>query len=214
MAKRIVAVNCSPRKGWNTDILVTEAARGAEEAGAIVEKFDLYRLEKYTGCVSCFGCKRPGHEGKCICKDGLAPVLEAIRNADGLILGTPNYFGDVTAGFRALYERLLFQYLTYQKERMSYNEKQIPVLLIMTSNTPASAYPLIGYNKMLRGYKKSLESFIGPTELLICGETQQVADYSKFNWTMFDGAERAARRERVFPKEKEKAFLLGKSIVE
>ena len=45
MAKKIVAVNASPRKGWNTDTLVSDAARGAEEAGAIVERFDLYRLE-------------------------------------------------------------------------------------------------------------------------------------------------------------------------
>ena len=37
MAKRVVAVNASPRKGWNTDMLVGEAARGAEEAGAAVE---------------------------------------------------------------------------------------------------------------------------------------------------------------------------------
>ena len=105
MQKKIVAINCSPRMGWNTDILVTEAARGAEGNGAIIEKFDLYRLEKFTGCISCYGCKRPGHEGVCVCRDGLAPVLEAIRNADGLILGTPNYFGDVSADFRAVYER-------------------------------------------------------------------------------------------------------------
>lgn len=213
MEKKIVAINCSPRKGWNTDMLVSEAARGAEEAGAAVEKIDLYRLEKFTGCISCFGCKRPGHEGECICKDGLTPVLEAIRYADGLILGTPNYLGDVSAGFRALYERLIFQSLTYQKEKRSYNEKQIPVLFIMTSNSPEAAYPIIGYKKMLKGYQKSLEAFVGPTKLMICGETQQVPDYSKYNWTMFDGAERVARREKVFPKDKEKAFMLGKLLL-
>ena len=58
MSKRIIAVNASPRKGWNTDTLVTEAAKGAESVGAVIEKYDLYRLEKYTGCISCFGCKR------------------------------------------------------------------------------------------------------------------------------------------------------------
>lgn len=213
MEKRIVAINASPRKGWNTDMLVTEAARGAEEAGALVEKFDLYRLEKFTGCISCFGCKREGHEGVCICKDGLAPVLEAIRNADGLILGTPNYLGDVAAGFRALYERLIFQSLTYQKEKRSYSEKRIPVLLIMTSNSPEAAYPILGYKKMLKGYQMTLEAFVGPTKLMICGETQQVQDYSKYNWTMFNGEERIARRRNVFPKEKEKAFQLGKLVV-
>jgi len=51
MAK-IVAVNGSPRKGWNTDLLVTEASKGAESKGAEIIRFDLYNLDKYTGCVS------------------------------------------------------------------------------------------------------------------------------------------------------------------
>jgi hypothetical protein len=55
MAKKVVVVNCGPRKGWNTDTLLTYAAKGAEEAGAEIVKFDLYRLEKYSGCLSCFG---------------------------------------------------------------------------------------------------------------------------------------------------------------
>ena len=128
---RIVAVNGSPRKGWNTDLLVEEAAKGAEAAGAEVARFDLYKLEKFTGCVSCFGCKREKTLGKCIWQDGLTPVLEAIREADGLIIGTPNYLGNISAGFRALYERLIFQYITYKKEVRSYNDRKIPVFLIM-----------------------------------------------------------------------------------
>ena len=58
MTKKIIAVNAGPRKGWNTDTLIAEAAKGAEAAGALVEKFDLYRLEKFTGCIPCFGCKK------------------------------------------------------------------------------------------------------------------------------------------------------------
>ena len=75
--KRIIAINCSPRTAWNTAALVREAAKGAEAQGAEVTVIDLYKLEKFTGCVSCFGCKLPEHLGKCICNDGLAPVLEA-----------------------------------------------------------------------------------------------------------------------------------------
>jgi len=58
MRQRITAVNAGPRKGWNTDTLISEAAKGAESAGAKIGRFDLFRLEKYTGCISCFGCKR------------------------------------------------------------------------------------------------------------------------------------------------------------
>ena len=38
MKKKIVAVNAGPRKGWNTDTLISEAVRGAEEAGAALAK--------------------------------------------------------------------------------------------------------------------------------------------------------------------------------
>lgn len=63
MSKKIVAVNAGPRKGWNTDTLINEAVKGAMTQGAEVQKFDLFRLEKYTGCVSCFGCKKEAHKG-------------------------------------------------------------------------------------------------------------------------------------------------------
>ena len=211
--KKIVAVNCSPRTVWNTATLVREAARGAEEQGAEIELIDLYKLEKFTGCVSCFGCKLPDKLGKCICKDGLAPVLEAIRNADGLIIGSPNYLGDVTAGFRALYERLIFQSLTYKTEFRSYNQKQIPVLMIMTSNASEAFYPQIGYDEMLKRYQGTLGTFVGPTRILISSDTLQVKDYSRYNWTMFNPEHKKQRHETVFPEDQKKAFALGAEMV-
>src|SRR3712207_5532100 len=110
--KKIVVINASPRVNMNTGTLVREAANGVESEGAEVQVFDLYRLDKVHGCMSCFACKLSPNEGKCVFKDGLAPVLEAIREADGLVIGTPNYLGDASAGFRAIYERLICQSLT------------------------------------------------------------------------------------------------------
>ena len=161
MAKKIVAVNAGPRKGWNTDTLIDEAIKGAESAGAEVQKFDLFRLEKYTGCVSCFGCKKEKNKGHCVCRDGLTPVLDAIREADGLIIGSPNYLGELTASFRALYERLVFQNLTYSMDPMCCNENMIPVLLIMTSNAPDSAY-----QPLLKNYQQTLDRFVGRQRFL------------------------------------------------
>ncbi len=211
--KRIVAINCSPRTVWNTATLVREAAKGAEKEGAEVKIIDLYKLEKFTGCISCFGCKLPDNLGKCICRDGLAPVLEEIRSADGLIIGTPNYLGDVSAGFRALYERLIFQSLTYKTEVRSYNQKQLPVLMIMTSNASEDFYAQIGYDEMLKRYQGTLETFVGPTKILISSDTLQVKDYSRYNWTMFDPEHKKARHEAVFPEDKKKAFALGEQMV-
>ena len=211
--KKIVAVNCSPRTAWNTATLVREAAKGAEEQGAEVKIIDLYKLERFTACISCFGCKLQDNLGKCICKDGLALVLEAIRNADGLIIGSPNYLGDVTAGFRALYERLIFQALTYKTEVRSYNQKQIPVLMIMTSNASEEYYSQIGYDEMLKRYQGTLGTFVGPTKILISSDTLQVKDYSRYNWTMFDPEHKKERHETVFPEDKKKAFALGEQMV-
>ena len=209
MMKKIVAVNASPRAVWNTGTLVREAAKGAEAQGAEVKLFHLYQLEKFTGCISCFGCKLPEHQGVCVYQDGLAPVLEAIRSADGLILGTPNYLGDVSAAFRALYERLIFQSRTYKIDPRSYQERKIPVLLMMTSNCPEEVYGQIGYDKMLSNYQQTLSGMVGPTKVMVCGDTLQVNDYSKYQWTMFQPEAKKARHEEVFPEEMKKAFALG-----
>lgn len=211
--KKIVAVNCSPRTSWNTATLVREAAKGAESAGAEVPFFDLYKQKNFTGCVSCFGCKLPEHLGRCVCRDGLAPVLDAIRDADGLIIGTPNYLSDVSAGFRALYERLIFQSLTYKKEFPSYNQHKIPVLMIMTTNAPEAAYEAIGYRQLLERYQGTFGTFVGNTKILTSSETLQVNDYSKFDWTMFDPGARKLRRETVFPEDKKHAYTLGTEMV-
>ena len=208
--KKIIAVNAGPRMGWNTDMLITEASKGAESAGAVITRFDLFRLEKYTGCISRFGCKKEKMKGHCICRDGLMPVLDAIREADGLIIGSPNYLSNVTASFRALYERLIFQNLTYNRETPCCNDHPIPVLFIMTSNAPDTAY-----TGLVQSYQQTLNAFVGPTKVLVSGDTLQLKDYSKTDWpwSMFDPQAKQQRRETVFPDECRKAFELGAELV-
>lgn len=210
--KKIIAVNAGPRTGWNTDQLIKAAAQGAEEGGASVEYIDLFKLEKYTGCISCFGCKQEKNYGKCICKDGLKAVLDKIREADGLIIGSPNYLGNMTASFRALYERLVFQVLTYNTETPCCNPRRIPVILIMTSNCAEEMYETVGYKALLENYKGTLSTFVGPTEVLSCGNTVQVKDYSKYNWTMFDPAAKQAHHDATFEDYLAKARDLGSKL--
>ena len=209
MGKDIVVVNAGPRRGWNTDTLITEAAGGAEAAGATVRRFDLFRLEKYTGCVSCFGCKRERNRGRCVCRDGLTPVLDAIRESDGLIIGSPNYLSELTASFRALYERLIFQNLTYNVETPCCNARPVPVLLVMTSNAPEDAY-----RGLLEGYRQTLNRFVGPTEVLVSGDTLQLKDYGRTDWpwTLFDPEAKKLRHETVFPGECRRAREMGEAL--
>jgi multimeric flavodoxin WrbA len=174
-----------------------------------VQRFDLFRLERYTGCISCFGCKKEKNRGRCICRDGLTPVLDAIRESDGLIIGSPNYLSEMTASFRALYERLIFQNLTYNTETPCCNRKTVPVLLIMTSNAADTAYL-----NLVKNYQQTLNRFVGPTEILISGDTLQLKDYSKTDWpwTMFDPASKQERHDTVFPEACKKAFELGAKL--
>ena len=210
MSKKIIAVNAGPRTGWNTDTLISEAVKGAESAGAEVIKFNLFRLEKYTGCISCFGCKRQKNKGHCICRDGLMPVLDAIRSSDGLIIGSPNYLSELTASFRALYERLVFQNLTYNKETPCCNSHPIPVLFIMTSNAPDTYY-----TGLVQNYQQVLSRFVGPTSVLVSGDTLQLKDYGKLDWkwSLFDPEAKKLRHETVFPQECKKAFEMGIALL-
>lgn len=144
--------------------------------------------------------------------DDIEYIIES-ENADGLILGSPNYLGDVSAGFRSLYERLIFQSLTYKNEPRSYNNKKIPVLMIMTSNADEEDYAQIGYDTMLKGYQQTLGAFVGNTKLLIAGNTKQVREYSQFDWSMFDTKEKDKRHETVFLEQLKEAYYTGEKMV-
>ena len=146
----------------------------------------------------------------CISRDGLTPVLDAIREADGLIIGSPNYLSEMTASFRALYERLIFQHLTYNAENPCCNGHPIPVLLIMTSNAPDNMY--MG---LIKNYQQVLSRFVGPTEIFVSGDTLQLKDYGKTDWpwTLFDPESKKLRHETVFPRHLKQVFDMGAALV-
>ena len=98
---KIIAVNGSPRKNWNTHILLENALNGAKELGAETELINLYDYN-YKGCTSCFACKRKGVTlNKCAMKDDLEPILQKITECDGLILGSPIYYVSVTGEMKS-----------------------------------------------------------------------------------------------------------------
>ncbi len=93
----VIAVNGSPRKNWNTVMMLEKALEGAASQGAETELVHLYDLD-FRGCTSCFACKLKGGKsyGRCAVRDDLSPLLDRIHDADALILGSPIYFGTVT----------------------------------------------------------------------------------------------------------------------
>ncbi|WFR59274.1 flavodoxin family protein [Anaerocolumna sp. AGMB13025] len=208
---KVLAVNGGPRKNWNTATLLKQAMEGAVSAGAEVELINLYDLD-YKGCISCFACKRIGSKsyGNCAVKDDLKPLFEKIQNADALILGSPIYLGMVTGEMRSFLERLIFQYLVYDKNYSNLNQNKIPVGLIYTMNVPEAYLDKVGYKQMFSTtIENPLARTFGETESLFVTDTYQFDDYTKYESSAFNEEEKAKRREEIFPEDCKKAYDMG-----
>jgi multimeric flavodoxin WrbA len=214
MKMKAIGINGSPRKGWNTFLLVQEALKGAASRGAETRLVNLYDLD-FSGCLSCFECKRKGGAslGRCALKDDLAPVLERIAACDLLVLGSPIYIGEVTAAARAFIERFTFQYVSYRNDGSTFNTRRIPVGLIYTMNISGSSIPGAGYDVKFKFYENRFNHLIGPAKTIVSTETLQVMDYSKYEMSMFDGEARGKRRKEVFPEDLKKAFDMGAELL-
>lgn len=207
---KVLAVNGSPRKKWNTAMLLENALEGAASQGAETELVHLYDLT-YTGCTSCFACKLKGGKsyGKCAVQDGLTPVLERLSEAGALILGSPIYFGTVSGEMKSFMERLLFPYHTYTIPPESLFGKKIPAAFIYTMNVSELQMKDFHYTVHTGLNESLLRRTFGHAESLFSFGTLQFADYSKVVFTYYDPEERKERRRTVFPKDCEKAFDLG-----
>jgi multimeric flavodoxin WrbA len=212
--KNIIAINGSPRKTANTAKLLQSAVDGfCAGTGAQGEIVNLYDL-KFKGCVSCFACKLKGAKsyGKCAHIDELTPILEKIEHADALVFGSPVYFGNVTGEMRSFLERLLFQYLVYDKNYSSLNTNKIPTAFIYTMNVDENRMKEFQYPSMLAVMEKFIINIFGACEALYVTDTKQFDDYSKYVSEAFDPAHKAKRHEEHFPAELKRARELGKNM--
>jgi multimeric flavodoxin WrbA len=136
-----VGINGSPRTTGNTARLLESALKGTEDAGSNTELINLYDLT-YKGCRSCLSCKREGSScyGRCAIKDDLTKVLEKIRKADVLVLGSPVYYGTVTGEMRSFLERLLFPYMAYAGPDSSLFEGSVNAGFIYAMGMPRERF--------------------------------------------------------------------------
>lgn len=98
---RIVAFCGSPRKG-NTEFLIKKVLEFCKESGADTEFISLSdrHIKQCLGCNSCFG------SGKgCILNDDMDSLVEKIRSSDCFILGSPNYFSNVSSLMKKFIDR-------------------------------------------------------------------------------------------------------------
>lgn len=209
--KKIIIIDGGPRRGMNTAQMLQHFAEGAQSVSNDVEvtTVRLYDMD-FKGCMSCMVCKIKGKASNiCKFKDALTPVLEEIAQADGLVLGSPIYFGDVTGKMRIFLERLAFPWLSYNDYSMT-APKPMPVVLIETMNGTADRNNSQGYGSM----EYCIARALGEPEHLIAYNTYQVKDYSRFELAGFSEEAKRQYRDAHWQEDLQKAFDAGRRMAE
>lgn len=121
----------SPHGNGNTADISAVFCREAERQGAQLETYHLNKLS-YRGCQACFACKENAE--RCILQDDITPALDAMQEADVILLSSPVYFSDVTAQLKGFIDRTFAYFVpeywkTEQKSRLKPG-KQLVFLLV------------------------------------------------------------------------------------
>lgn len=98
---KIIGIVGSPRNEGNTDNLVKEALKSAKEFGADTEIINLGSAD-IEPCIACDICKATG---ECAIYDDMPGILTKLIKSQGIIIGSPVYFGNVTAQLKMLMDR-------------------------------------------------------------------------------------------------------------
>ncbi|HET6459699.1 MAG TPA: flavodoxin family protein [Syntrophales bacterium] len=104
---KVVALNGSARKDGNTAILINLVFAELKKEGVETELMQLAG-NPIAGCIACYKCFKNKNRRCSVDKDMLNDIIERMLQADGIILGSPTYFSDVTSGMRAFIERCGF----------------------------------------------------------------------------------------------------------
>jgi multimeric flavodoxin WrbA len=102
---KILGINASPKGSKSQTLrLVNAVLNGAKSSGCEVELVDLCKL-KIEYCNACGICHK---KGKCYKKDDFQGLYRKLLAADGLVMGSPNYFLSVTAQMKTLIDRMAY----------------------------------------------------------------------------------------------------------
>lgn len=209
--KKIIIIDGGPRKTFNTASMLKKFAEGASSVSTDVEvkTVRLYDLD-FKGCMGCMACKIKGKASNvCKFKDALTPVLEEIAEADGLVLGSPNYFGEITGKMRTFLERLAFPWLSYNDYSIT-AQKRMPVVLVETQNGTREANNCNGYGSM----EYCISQALGEPEHLTAYNTYQVKNYDRYELAGFSEEAKRKYREEHWKDDLQSAFDAGQRMAE
>ena len=137
----------------------------------------------------------------------MSPVIDKIFSADAMFIGSPIYLGDITSQVHALIERLHFCALSYD-DYSNYFKGKVNVGVVFTMNAPKAFYES-AYKAQMERQMEAFKALNGIVEIYPCGDTLQVADYSKFNMAGFSEEYKKEMREKQFPADLDMAFQMG-----
>lgn len=207
---KVIAINCSPRKNWNTSRLLKSAIEGAKASDAQVEYIDLYDLN-FTGCRSCMLCKKKGVERpRCYWKDDLSQVIDKVFEADLLLIGSPIYLGRPSSHYFAFIERLHFCSLSYD-DYSNYFKGKVNILMFITMNANQEFYENL-YREKFEAYANELKFLNGETSIYPVYNTLQVNDYSKFDMKNFNEEDKKKVHEEILPIDLKNAYNLARKL--
>lgn len=213
---KVYAVNGSPRKNSNTATLLKKALEGVKSSDKEIETeiINLYDYN-YKGCISCFACKLNDGEsyGKCAVKDDLKEILEKLSQADGIIFGSPIYIHGISSQIKALLERLIFAYLSYDDVGKSLAPKQMPTAFIYTMGMPENMMQKVDYPNSFNKHEELIEVVFSKPEVMYSNDTYQFNDYSKYKVGVFSEKEKAKQRKIQFPLDCNKSFEIGANLI-
>ncbi len=121
---KVLAISGSPRPQGNTNLLLREALRVLEQQGLETEFISLHDKE-VRPCRACLKCAK--EKNCCAQEDEFMPIYRAMAAADGLLVGSPVYFGSATPNLMALLDRA--GYVARQGENHFYRKVGAPVVV-------------------------------------------------------------------------------------
>ena len=101
---KVVAFNGSPRKNGNTSRLINVVLDELRSEGIDTELYQL-GTEPIHGCIACYKCFENKDKSCSVKNDSVNSYISKMLEAEGIILGSPTYFSDVSASMKALIER-------------------------------------------------------------------------------------------------------------
>ncbi|UCG38960.1 MAG: flavodoxin family protein, partial [bacterium] len=145
-------------------------------------------------------------------------VFRRIEESDAVVLGSPIYLGTVTGEMRSFLERWIFPYLTYTDPPQTLFPRRIRTAFIYTMNMGEEELKARGMFETYAAHYALNEGYLarifGAAEHLLCTDTLQFDDYSRVVADRWDAEAKARRREEVFPADCERAFRLGRTLLD